>query len=243
MRLAVLLLIAFAQRLCGAEDVCDGLVSEAVSFVPVVGNVRDLGCGLQKSDAWEVAFGAGGLVADVVSFGAYSSAKAAAKVAKAVRAGKKGESLVKAARTSKNWWTASSIANNAVNWFRRAKGQHDRGKVPVVGHVKEIGRGVEHRSAWDVASGAGGLMADGVAFGASASEVASTREKGESLVKATRNADWWASASDDADVANRWLSRARESLGDGVKQDLRPTLPPIVDLPYGTISWFFGNDK
>ena len=112
-----------------------------------------------------------------------------------------------------------------------------------MGHVKEIGRGVEHRNAWDVASGAGGLMADGVAFGASASEVASTREKGESLVKATRNADWWASASYDADVANRWLSRAR----DGVKQDLRPTLPPIVDLPYGTIShtisWFFGKDK
>ena len=89
MRLAVLLLIAFAQRLCGAEDVCDGLVSEAVSFVPVVGNVRDLGCGLQKSDAWEVASGVGGLVANVVSFGAYSSAEAAAKVAKAVRAGKK----------------------------------------------------------------------------------------------------------------------------------------------------------
>ncbi|OLQ05482.1 hypothetical protein AK812_SmicGene11308 [Symbiodinium microadriaticum] len=96
MRLAVLLLIAFAQRLCGAEDVCDGLVSEAVSFVPVVGNVRDLGCGLQKSDAWEVASGVGGLVANVVSFGAYSSAEAAAKVAKAVRAGKKESHLMKA---------------------------------------------------------------------------------------------------------------------------------------------------
>ncbi|CAE7761120.1 unnamed protein product [Symbiodinium necroappetens] len=133
MRLAVLLLIAFAQR-------------------PWM--------------RWDVAFGAGGLVADVVSFGAYSSAKAAAKVAKAVRAGKKGESLVKAARTSKNWGTASSIANTALNWFHGAKDQHDRGKVPVAGHVEELGRGLENRNAWGVASGAGGLMADVVAFGA-----------------------------------------------------------------------------
>ena len=185
MRLAVLLvlLITFAQRLCGAESVCDGYISEAVSFVPVVGNFRDLGCGLHKSDAWDVTFGAGGLVADVVSFGAYSAAKATTKVAKAVRTGKKGESLVKAARTSKMWATASRITDTAIDWVRQ------RGKS-VVGNSGQLGRGLQNSNAWDVASGSVGLVTDGVYLKAAYSAKASTGKEGESLAKAERIAAW-----------------------------------------------------
>ena len=170
MRLAVL--IAFAQRLCGAERVCDGFISEAVGMAPVVGNFRDVGCGLAKGDAWDVAFGVVGVAADAMSFGAYSAAKAAAKAAKAVRAGQKGQSLAKAARTSKWWWTASTITTETVEWFRWGKDTVEKEKAPVVGDFTVLKRGIQNYAGWDIALGAGGLVADGTFLKASASAVA-----------------------------------------------------------------------
>merc|ERR1719474_2045317 len=89
-----------------------GLIGFGLGFVPVVGPVVEIGCGVCTGNPAAVAIGVGGLALDLFTAGA---GRIATNTARAVRAGKKGKSLVKAARTAKRLRTANKGADRASN--------------------------------------------------------------------------------------------------------------------------------
>eukprot|EP01083_Nonionella_stella_P029123 80254_1 len=100
-----------------------GLIGLAVGFIPFVGPVVEIGCGIATGNPMNVAMGVGGLALDVFTAG---TGRVASNTARAVRVGKKGKSLVKAARTAKRVKKANKIfdransARAAINTARRA---------------------------------------------------------------------------------------------------------------------------